>query len=413
ALPAEHLMVSIRSLFRRQQPITRKPSRSRRLLLEQLEDRLVPSSLQLSISPRTIVEGTGAGSTALGTVTRVAADNSQALTVNLSSSDTTEATVPASVVIPAGQTSATFNIMAVADWTADGTQHATITATAELPTHVMLDASFGGTGSLPQGTITQDVALQPDGKVVTVGLRYNGGSSNFYDVAVSRYNADGKLDTTFGGTGTVFTDVSGQSDRAHAVLIQPDGKILVGGTGGDGLHFFFVLSRYNSDGSFDSTFGNGGKVVTDPSPNGAYNEIWDLALQPDGRILAGGNVQIGTDTKLAVARYLPNGVLDTSFGANGVATANTSGRAYSVLVQPDGKVVLVGGSAGGNASAQFALSRFNPDGGLDDSFGGTGTVLTDLPGTYEQAFDAALQPDGKIVAVGQVNPAGAFPPVYD
>ena len=265
-------MASIRSLFRRQQPTTRKP-RSRRLLLEQLEDRMVPASLQLSVSPHSLMEGIGASSTALGTVTRVAADNSQALTVNLFSSDTTEATVPAYVVIPAGQTSATFNITAVADWAPDGTQNATITATAELPTHVRLDASFGGTGTLPQGTITQDVALQPDGKIVTAGLRYNGGSSNFYDVAVSRFRADGTADTTFGGTGTVFTDVSGQSDRAHAVLIQPDGKILVGGTGGDGPHFFFVLARYNPDGSLDSTFGNGGKVVTDSSSNSAWCSV--------------------------------------------------------------------------------------------------------------------------------------------
>src|SRR3954471_21842131 len=74
-------------------------------------------------------------------------------------------------------------------------------------------------------------------------------------------------DTTFGGTGTVFTDVSGQSHKARGVLIQPDGKILVGGTGGDGPHYFFVLARYNPNGSLDPTFGNGGKIVTDPSPN--------------------------------------------------------------------------------------------------------------------------------------------------
>src|SRR5262249_472310 len=224
-------------------------------------------------------------------------------------------------------------------------------------------------------------------------------------------------DTTFGGTGTVFTDVSGQSDRAHAVLIQPDGKILVGGTGGDGPHFFFVLARYNPNGSLDTTFGNGGKVVTHPRPSGPYNEIWDLALQAAGRILAAGNVDTGNDTKFAVARYNPNGSLDTYFGSNGIATSNPTvgggDRAYSVLVQPDGRIVLVGGSSGGNSVSHFALSRFESYGYLDYSFGSGGTVLTDIPGNYEQAFDAALQPDGKIVAVGQVDRSGTFPSVYD
>src|SRR5262249_23308044 len=149
--------------------------------------------------------------------------------------------------------------------------------------------------------------------------------------------------------GKLFTDVSGQSDRANAVVIQPDGKILVGGTGGNGPHFFYVLARYNPSGSLDQTFGNGGKLVYDPSPSGSYNELWDLALQPDGRILAGGNVTINNDTQFAVARFNPNGSLDTYFGSNGLATTNpttnTSDRAYSVLVQPDGNIVLVGGSA--------------------------------------------------------------------
>src|SRR5262249_60592714 len=116
--------------------------------------------------------------------------------------------------------------------------------------------------------------------------------------------------------------VSGQSDRAHAVLIQPDGKIVVGGTGGDGPHFFFVLARYNPNGTLDTTFGNGGKVVTDPSPNGSYNEIWDLALQPDGRILAAGNISTSNDGLFAVARSNPNGTLDPYFGPTRHATSN-------------------------------------------------------------------------------------------
>src|SRR5262249_49922947 len=177
------------------------------------------------------------------------------------------------------------------------------------------------------------------------------------------------------------------------------------------------LARYNPNGTLDTTFGNGGKVVTDPSPSGAYNEIWDLALQPDGRILAAGNISTSNDGLFAVARYNPHGTLDPYFCTNVIATSNrtvnTGDRAYSVLVQPDGRIVLVGGSSGGNSASHFALSRFESYGYLDYSFGSGGTVLTDIPGNYEQAFDATLQPDGKIVAVGQVDRSGTFPSVYD
>ena len=178
-------MAWIPSLFRRQKPITRKPSRSGRLLLEHLEDRTVLSSLQLSLNPHVLVEG----SNAVGTVTRVGTDNSQALTVNLVTSDTTEATVPVVVVIPANQASASFNITSVND-SIDGVQNATITATAAFP-RTSARCDLRGSGSVLLGSITQDVRLQPDGKIVTVGMRYNGGTTNPYDFAVSRFRTDG------------------------------------------------------------------------------------------------------------------------------------------------------------------------------------------------------------------------------
>ncbi len=306
-------------------------SRKARLAIELLEARIVPSGLQVSISPHTIVEAPGPASTAIGTVTRVNTDNTQPLTVNLSSSNNAEVSLPTSVVIPANQASTTFNLSAVPDSVADGTQNVTVTGTGYLPAPLALDPTFGGTGSVALANLTPAVAIQPDGKIVTAGMRYNGGSSNFFDFAVSRYNADGSLDTTFGGTGTVYTDVSGQSDKAYAVVIQSDGKIVVAGTGGDGPHFFWDLARYNSDGSLDTTFGNGGKVVTNPNPNGYYNEIWDLALQSDGKILAAGDTDNGTDGKFAVARYNTDGSLDSTFGSGGIATSNPGGARTALL----------------------------------------------------------------------------------
>jgi uncharacterized delta-60 repeat protein len=384
--------------------------------VEMLEDRLTPSSLQVSLSPHTIVEAPGASATTVGTVTRVNTDNTLPMAVSLTSSNNAEVTFPASVVIPAGQASTTFNVTAVTDSTPDGTQNVTITGTARVPAPTALDPTFGGTGSVAQSYLPFADAIQPDGKIVIAGTRYNGGGPNYWDFAVSRYNADGSLDTTFGGTGTVYTDLSGQSDQPHSVVIQADGKIVVGGIGGNGPHFFWELARYNTDGSLDPSFGNGGVVLTNPNPSGYYNEIWDLALQPDGKILAAGDMDVGSDGEFAVARYNANGTLDTTFGSGGIAASNPrvgySDRAFAVVVQPaDGKIILAGGSGGGNFDSHFAVSRFTPAGVLDPTFGGTGTIVTDIPGSYEEAQDAVLQPDGKLVVVGYVSPAGVYPTV--
>ncbi|HVS36074.1 MAG TPA: Ig-like domain-containing protein, partial [Gemmataceae bacterium] len=415
---AQYLLsrLSLRSASAAGRRKSRPGSRRVRPVVELLEDRLTPSALQLSLSPHSIVEAPGPSSTAVGTVTRVNTDNTQPLTVALSSSNNAEVSFPSSVVIPAGQASTTFNVSAVLDSAADGTQNVTITGTAQVTAPTALDPTFGGTGSVAQGYLTSAVAIQPDGKIVTAGMRYNGTSPNYWDFAVSRYNPDGSLDATFGGAGTVITDLSGQSDQPHAVVIQPDGKIVVGGIGGNGPHFFWELARYNADGSLDASFGNGGKVITNPNPSGYYNEIWDLALQSDGKILAAGDMDVGSDGEFAVARYNTNGTLDTTFGSGGIATSNPtvgySDRAFSVVVQPtDGKIILAGGSKGGNFDSHFAVSRFTPSGVLDTSFGGTGTVVTDVPGSYEQGQDAVLQPDGKLVVVGYVSPAGVYPTV--
>src|SRR5262249_50441104 len=187
-----------------------------------------------------------------------------------------------------------------------------------MPVSPTPDTTFGGTGSVAQPDVTQAVAIQSDGKIITAGMRENAGNSNFYDFAISRFNANGTLDTSFGGTGVVYTDVSGQSDKPYAGVIQPDGKIVVGGIGGDGPNYFWILARYNADGSLDTSFGSGGKVVTNPNPSGS-NAIWDLALQSDGKIIAAGDMDIvGTnppDGEIAVARYNTNGTLATTFGS--------------------------------------------------------------------------------------------------
>jgi uncharacterized delta-60 repeat protein len=165
--------------------------------------------------------------------------------------------------------------------------------------------------------------------------------------------APGSLDTSFDTDGKVTTDFGGifplYHDCAYAVALQPDGKILAGGStgqcGGSGDNF--ALARYNADGSLDTTFGTGGKVTTDFF--GTRDEIHSLAIQSDGKIVAVGfTVVSGTNWDFAIARYNTNGSLDTAFGTGGkVTTEFQSGdfaEAFGVVIQGNGKIVGGGGN---------------------------------------------------------------------
>jgi uncharacterized delta-60 repeat protein len=391
----------------------RKSIPGTRLGLEQLEGRLLLSntpSLTLSITPTSFNENAGAAA-ATGTVTRVNADNSAALTVTLTSSNTNQAAVPASVIIPAGQASATFNIDAVDDHVSTGNQTVTITATADTSVPLSVDTTFGYSGNAGVGGIPTAVAVQADCKIVTAGLDYTGNTtSNYYDAMVSRYNTNGTADTSFGTNGTVITDISGQSDRIQAVLIQSDGKIVIGGPSGDGPNFYWELARYNSNGTLDTTFGSGGKVVFNQI--GTYSEIWHLAQQSDGKILAMGDTNSGGSFDFAVARLNTDGSLDSTFGTGGIATAPLSGRGYGGVLQSNGDIVIAGVINEGNYNSEVALARFTPTGALDSSFGSGGVVETDLPGWYDIASGVAVQPDGKLVVSAYTSPVGTYPPTY-
>jgi uncharacterized delta-60 repeat protein len=205
----------------------------------------------------------------------------------------------------------------------------------------------------------------------------------------------GVLDPTFGSGGTVTTPIGSGSSAAHALAAQPDGKILAGGETSVGSEGEFALARYNPDGSLDTSFGTSGKVTT--AIGSLYDRIHAVALQADGKIVAAGGSEDPPNYDFAVARYNPNGSLDPSFGTDGkVATpiaVSGGGEAYAIAVQTDGKIV-VGGSSGDNKD--FVIARYNPDGSLDASFGTSGIVTTATG--YVRAL--ALLPDGKIVAAG-------------
>ncbi|MBC1238437.1 DUF4347 domain-containing protein [Nostoc sp. 2RC] len=267
-----------------------------------------------------------------------------------------------------------------------------------------LDTTFGVGGKVITDIGSSDtaysVAIQADGKIVVVGESYNS-NGNF---AVARYNPDGSLDNTFGNSGKAIADFTNQSDRAYTVTIQSDGKILIAGITYNGNQTDAALVRYNSNGSLDTTFGNGGKVVT--NFEGKSEWIYSIAVQPDGKIVVGGSVD---PNDFALIRYNSDGSLDSSFGNGGrVITSMSDGQDFiaSILIQPDGKIVVTGGVMV-NGNNNFILARYNSNGSLDTNFGSNGKVITDFPGTDDFGNSVALQSDGKIVVAGSTGNIGS------
>jgi uncharacterized delta-60 repeat protein len=269
-----------------------------------------------------------------------------------------------------------------------------------------LDLTFGTAGRVITNFINRDeataLAIQPDGKIVAAGF---GGwyAPNNADFALARYNTDGSLDMTFGISGRVLTDVSGVHDSITALVIQPDGKILVAGVAG--LIYFddFALARYNGDGSLDMSFGNAGRVTTHLSD---FSDVVSaLAIQPDGKIIAAGSAGSDFDTAdsgdFALARYNTDGSLDMTFGRSGIVTTRLADRSSSIsdlAVLSDGRIVTVG-----SVETNSALVRFNRDGSLDQSFGISGVVTTDFSG---RSHALAIESDGKLIVSGRA--AGNF-----
>jgi uncharacterized delta-60 repeat protein len=217
-----------------------------------------------------------------------------------------------------------------------------------------------------------------DSKIVLAGAVIGN-----WDFALARYHPNGSLDTSFGSGGKVTTNLGLFQESVADVVIQPDGKILVVGSCDGPARI--LLARYNANGSLDATFGSGGKVV---SALGGADDSWAsaVALQADGRIVVAsttrGDPNGDGPGQFTVARYNPNGNLDLTFGANHtgyvllpLAGANGYSGADGVIVQPDGKIVAVGEVGVYGTHNAWALARFNADGTLDDGSALDGTPL--------------------------------------
>jgi len=216
----------------------------------------------------------------------------------------------------------------------------------------------------------------------------------------------GGLDNSFGNGGVVTTDLSGVQNYGHASVLQPDGRILVVGVSYGPVDTTFTVLRYESDGALDPTFGTGGAVQL--NFNGSEAQGLDIALQADGRIVVGG-IATGVNYDFGIARLMPDGSLDPSFDGDGYLITNAgpwSDSMCSLLVQTDGRILIAGISFSPNAGP-WAIMRFEADGSPDPTFG-IGGIVTEPADTATVTLPTAmaLQSDGKILLAGRQGSAG-------
>jgi uncharacterized delta-60 repeat protein len=273
-----------------------------------------------------------------------------------------------------------------------------------------LDITFNGTGrvttqlSAGGSDSVSSVLVQADNKIIAVGTYAASGSPRFF--ALTRYNTNGALDSLFGAGGKVITDFDANAvnEGALAAAIQPDGKIIAAGyvsltSPGPG---FFALARYNTNGSLDTTFGNGGKVLTAIVQH--INTARGVAVGQDGKIVAAGEY-FGSlqNFQTLIARYGTTGALEgTTTDQRGVDLGD-SNTPMAVTVQQDGKILTAGyfrSNFSGPSGADITMLRFTADGVPDASFAGSGRLLIPSPTVNEFLMSVAVQADGRIVAGG-------------
>jgi uncharacterized delta-60 repeat protein len=298
-------------------------------------------------------------------------------------------------------------IVAVGDAGVNGTGF----AVARYLTDGTLDPSFGAGGKVltPMGfgrASARGIVIQPDGKLVVAGWSRAFPNTNNRPALV-RYLPNGQLDVTFGTGGRTYARFYA-SAHASALALKPDGRLLVSVTaaGTADVPPGFAVMQYLPTGVPDASFGAAGRAVARSPQLGSANA---LAVQDDGRIIVGGwgTPASAPDTRVfALIGWTADGALDQSFGAGGaVFTTFPSGNSEikALALQPDGKLV-----AGGVAANDFGLARYLPGGALDPTFGSGGLVTTDFPNANGSISALVVQPDAKLVAAGIANGGGGL-----
>ena len=280
----------------------------------------------------------------------------------------------------------------------------------------VLDSSFGPNGDGivvtdlgSSNELANDIAIQPDDKIVVVGKKLYAGYAQF---AMVRYDSFGIPDPSFNGgdtantSGIVTLALSNRTNIANTVAVTSDDigitKILVAGyaafTTGGGKDY--ALVQLNEDGSLDTSFGAAGTgIVTQHVGN--TDIATAMAVEPvTKKILLTGYSSNGTNNDFAILRYLPDGTLDGTFDGDGIAVhdfAAGQDEAYGIAIDAAGRYVVTGRAFNGT-DFDFALLRYLPDGTLDSTFGINGSVLAPLGGANDEAYALAIHPDGIVVA---------------
>lgn len=288
-----------------------------------------------------------------------------------------------------------------------GTYNGTLTTVRYL-SDGSVDSTFDTDGivqtqiDMPSLEFVRSLAEQSDGKIIAGAVR---STLSRLSSMIARYLNNGALDEFFGNQGLSFIDFGTSSSSLEDIALQPDGKIVAAGWAIDYTDLtavYFGLARVNPDGTLDTSFGNGGKVVTDVSP-GYFNFATNVVLQPDGKILAAGHAEDASGNNLALVRYNMDGTIDSSFGNNGIVISPAATGVSDLAIQPDGKIVAVGASWEPQTQTQDLVAlRFQSDGSVDTSFAGSGRFLFDFQSQAEGASAVTLQADGRILVAGNI-----------
>ena len=268
-----------------------------------------------------------------------------------------------------------------------------------------LDGNFGA-----NGVVTYDggngndcgrlLAIQPDGKIVLTGFTHNGTS---YDILVMRLNVDGTLDSSFGTNGIVVHNNADRDDYGRSIALQSDGKLLVTARSSGNDTSSALMLRYGASGVLDNTFGTNG-VVAYESDEG-NSGFRDVIIQGDGKIVTTGYTKTSAGFLFLTARYNTNGTLDATFGTDGMATydgGHGDAGARGVVIQTDGKLVVSGANQNGT-DLDVLILRYTSNGTLDSGFGANGVVTYDRGKGDDDGRRLALQENGRIVVTGNTS----------
>ena len=267
-----------------------------------------------------------------------------------------------------------------------------------------LDPTFGSGGKvvtdLGANDYAFDLAIQSDGGIVVVGERRAAKTDRIF---LQRYRPNGKLDLGFGDGGTAIIGFGRRFQTANAVAITPVGRIVIAGSTSNGFTSRSAVARFLRDGRLDDTFGGDGRVTTDVSPSG--EQLTDVLVQPDGRIVAVGWAEGSLVPAFSAVRYMANGRLDDSFDWDGIARMDVSegsDKGLGATLQPDGYLVIAG-SAAANGRDEWGIVRLGPHGHLDDTFGDRGLLVTGFGPGYDEAAAVSVQANGKLVVAGRIR----------